>query len=76
MDDKLEENDLRKRCSDCGILKLKTDFYFRTVNQKSRKECVQCSKLKRKVYDSENKEKTKNYKKQYFQQNKGRINEY
>ena len=70
------ENDLMKRCSDCGILKLKTDFNFRNINQKSRKQCVRCTKTKQKVYDSENREKIKKFKKQYFQQNKGRINEY
>ena len=65
-----------KRCSDCGILKMKTDFSFRNINQRLRKECVQCTKMKQKVYDCENREKIKKYKKQYFQQNKGRINEY
>ena len=72
----IEENDLMKRCSDCGILKMKMDFYFRNINQKLRKECVQCTKLKQKLYDSENRENIKNYKKQYFQQNEKRINEY
>ena len=32
--------------------------------------------MKQKVYDSENREKIKNYKKQLFQQDKERINEY
>ena len=32
--------------------------------------------MKQKVYDCENREKNKNYRKQYFQQNKGRINEF
>ena len=32
MDDIIEEIDLMKRCSDCGILKMKTDFYFRKIN--------------------------------------------
>ena len=76
MDVIIEEIDLMKKCSDCGILKMKTDFYFRNINQKLRKECTQCTKMKQKVYDCENSEKIKNYKKQYFHQNKGRINEY
>ena len=76
MDDIIGENDLMKRCSDCGILKMKTDFYFRNINQKLRKECVLCTKMKQKVHDSENREKIKSYKKQNIQQNKGRINEY
>ena len=33
MDDIIEENDLMKRCSDCGILKMNTDFYFKNINQ-------------------------------------------
>ena len=76
MDDIIEENVLMKRCSVCGTLKMKTDFYFRNIIQKLRKECTQCTKMKEKVYDCENREKIKNYKKQYFQQNKGRISEY
>ena len=46
MDNMSEENDLMRRCSDCGILKMKTDFYFRNINQKLRKECVHCTKMK------------------------------
>ena len=76
MEDIIVENHLMKRCSDCGTLKMKTDFYFRNINQKLRKECVKCTKMKQQVYDSENREKIKNYKKQYFPQNKERINEY
>ena len=49
MDDMIEENDMMKRCSDCGILKIKTDFYFKNTNQKLRKECAQCTKMKQKV---------------------------
>ena len=57
MDNIVEENDLMKRCSDFGILKKKTDFYFKNINQKFRKECAQCTKVKQRVYNSENKEK-------------------
>ena len=64
MDDMIEQKDLMKRCSDCGILKMKTDFYFRNIHQKLRKEGVQCTKMKQKVYDSEDREKIENYKKQ------------
>ena len=48
MDDLIEENNLMKRCSDCGILKKETDFYFRDINQKFRKECAQSTKIKKK----------------------------
>ena len=64
MDNLNEEIDLMKRCSDCGILKLKTEFYFRNINQKLRKECAQCTKIKQRVYIFENKEKIKMYAKQ------------
>ena len=49
MDDIIEENDLMKRCSDRGSLKMKTDIYFRNINQKFRKECMQCTKNKQRV---------------------------
>ena len=67
-------NDLMMRGSDCGTLKTKTDFYFRNNNQILGKECAQCLKIKQIVYNSE--KKRKNYKKQYFQLNKEKINEY
>ena len=70
----MEENDLMKRCSDCGILQMKTDFYLRNINQKLRKECAQCTKLKQKYMIV--KIVKKNYKKHNFHQNKRRINEY
>ena len=75
MDNMNEENDLMKRCSDCGISKMQTDFYFKSINQKLGRVCA-LYKNETKVYDSENREKIKNFKKQYFQQNKERINEY
>ena len=49
MDDLIEGNGLMKKCSDCGILEMKTDFYFRNINQKLRKECAQCTKIKQRV---------------------------
>ena len=76
MDNQMIENGLMKKCSDCGILKIKTDFYFRNINQKYRKECSQCTNIKQKLYDSENREKIKKYKRQYFHQNKDKINDY
>ena len=41
MEDIFEENGFMKNCSDCGISKMKTDFYFRNINQKLRKEYAQ-----------------------------------
>ena len=69
----IEESGLSKKCSDCGILKIKTDFHFRNINQKYGKEYAQCTNMKQKVYDSENREKINKYKKQYFCQNKDKI---
>ena len=34
MDNIIEENVLMKKCSDFGILKIKTDSCFRNINQK------------------------------------------
>ena len=67
-----EENDLMKRCSDCGILKMKTYIYFRNINQKSRKGCAQCTKIKQRVYNSENKVKIK----MYAKKSKEKINNF
>ena len=44
--------------------KNETDFYFRNINQKLREDCAQCTKVKRKVNKSENKEEIKMYAKQ------------
>ena len=69
MDDIFEENDLMKRCSDCGFFKIKIffyfilKFYFKNINQKLKKECAQCTKMKQEVYHCENREKFKNFKK-------------
>ena len=40
----IEENYLMKKCSDCGLLKRKTEYFFRNINQNLRKECAQCTK--------------------------------
>ena len=42
-----------KNRSDCGFLKIKTDFYLRNINQKYRIECAQCTNIKQKVHDFE-----------------------
>ena len=34
-------DDLMKKCSDCRVLKILTDFYFRNINQKLKNECAQ-----------------------------------
>ena len=68
MDNQIVENDLMKLCSEWGILKSKTNLYFRNINQKFRKECKQCTNIKNKEWAFKNRDRTKNYRKQYFQQ--------
>ena len=70
MNDLFDEKDLMKTCSDCGSLKMKTVLYFRNINQKIRKKCAQCTKIKQRVYNFENKEKNKMYAKQNKEKNK------
>ena len=70
MNDLFDEKDLMKTCSDCGSLKMKTVLYFRNINQKIRKKCAQCTKIKQRVYNFENKEKIKMYAKQNKEKNK------
>ena len=72
MDGIIEENDSMKRRTGCGILKTKTNFYFIKNNQKLRKKCAQSTKIKQRVYNSENKEKIK----MYAKQNKEKTKEY
>ena len=62
----IEENDLMTFCSECGILERKTNFYFRNINEKFRKECTQCTNIKQKELIFINRERMRNYKKQYF----------
>ena len=46
MDNIIGENEMMKMCSKCGIVKEKTDFYFRNTNQKYRNECIQRCSIK------------------------------
>ena len=64
-----------KKCHQCKIVKLTEEFYFRKDSQKYRNECIQCRNVKQKEYESENREKIKEYKRQHFQHNKNKINE-
>ena len=65
-----------KKCFKCEIEKSTNAFYFRRDSQKYRNECIECRNIKQKDYESENREKLKDYKKQYFQHNKNKNNEY
>ena len=55
----LYDYNLVKKCSKCGLVKMKTDFYLRNNNQKYRKECAQCTKVKQKEFNSETEKKLK-----------------
>ena len=67
-----EENELLKFYSQCGIVKMKTKFYFGNVNQNFRKECIKCTSIKQKEW-TYNIQDGKKSNKQYFQQNKENI---
>ena len=62
-----------KKSSKCGIVKMKTNFYFRNTNQKDRSECIQRSSIKQKEWRGKNLEKIKNNKKQYYEDNREKI---
>ena len=64
-----------KTCFKCEIEKIIEGFYFRRDSQKNRKDCIQCRNIKQKEYESEEKEKIRDYKKYCFQHNKDKINE-
>ena len=54
--------------------KINYRFFFRKDSQKYTNERIQCGNIKQKEYESENREKIKEYKIQYFQ-HKNKINE-
>ena len=64
--------DDEKKCSNCGIVKMKTIF-FRNTNQKYRSECIQCRSIQQKDWRDKNLEKMKNNKKQYYENNSEKI---
>ena len=67
------ENQMMKLCSKCGIVKMKTNFYFRNTNQKNRNECIQCCNIKHKEWRDKIYEKIKNHEKQYHENNGEKI---
>ena len=60
---------MMKMCSNCGIVKMKTNFSFRNTNQKHGTECIQCCTIKQKQWRDKNHEKIKNRKKQFYEDN-------
>ena len=73
MDNIFGENEMMKICSKCGVVKPKTDFYFRNTNQKYRRECIQCCSIKQKEGRVEKHEKLKNHEKHYYEDNREKI---
>ena len=61
MDNIIGENQMMKMCSKCGIVKMKTHFYFRNANKKYKSECIQCFSIKQKEWSDKNHEKIKNH---------------
>ena len=62
-----------KKCSKSRIQKMKTDFYFRNINQKYRSECIQSSSIKQKEWRHKNHEKLKNLKRHHYEDNREKI---
>ena len=73
MNNQIVENEMRELCSKYGIEKLKTSSYFRNTNQKYRSQCIHCCSIKQKEWRDKNHEKTKNHKKQYYEDKRERI---
>ena len=70
----LFDYDLVKKCSKCGIVKLKSNFH---KNNKSKdglfSYCKYCVIQKQRIYDSENRERIINRKKCYYLKNRDQI---
>ena len=62
-----------KICRICNIEKNLVDFHFRKDNQKFRTECKSCGYEKQKERNSTKMDEIKEYKRNYFQQNKEEI---
>lgn len=62
-----------KICRICNLEKTLVDFHFRNDNQKFRTECKSCGYEKQKERNSIQTDKIKEYKRNYFQQNKEEI---
>ena len=63
MNNQIEENEITKLCSKCGIEKIITNFYFRNTYKKYRSECIQCCSVKQKEWRDKNHDKVKNHEK-------------
>ena len=61
MNNQTIENEMMKMCSKCGIVKMKTSFYFRNANYRS--ESIKCGSIKQKEWRNKNHEKVKNHEK-------------
>jgi len=57
-------------CSECGIRKLLSDFYYRKDGNSYRKECKECKQKESKQYFKDHKEVKLNYSRKYHNDNK------
>ena len=58
--------DIVKNCSECGVVEMKTSFYFRSDIHKYRNECMQYRSSRHEEWYYNKNDKIKNYKKQCF----------
>ena len=69
----LYDYDIVKKCSKCGIVKLKSNFHKNIKSSDGlNKHCKNCVLQKQKQYDIENRHK----KREYYQNNRDRIKDY
>ena len=71
----LLDYNLVKKCSECGVVKLISYFYFRKDRNKFINECKSCRNEKQTEWYNNNIEKKKLYDVEYRQQNKDKLNE-
>ena len=70
----LYDYDLIKKCSECRIVKLKSNFYKRLKSSDAlRSYCKFCVIKKQRIYDSENRERIINRNKDYRLKNHDKI---
>ena len=69
----LFDYDLVKKCSNCGIISLKSNFHKKLKSSDGLfSHCKSCVIQKQRLYDIENRDK----KREYYQSNRDRIKEY
>lgn len=65
-----------KNCSLCGEFKTLSEFYYYHTRNRYFSECKECTKLKIRRYEKNNKKKVAERAKRYYEKNKDKIKEY